>query len=160
MSDLELLYSDLKTLLATVTGNKYVALWNNQFERERENVSFLFPCTLIQFVPKEFSDLLNGVQKYDIDVVIHCGFKSFKTDDKAILAFKQEVYKKCHRFQSGTFSMMLRRGEVEDFDHDDIQDYQQIYSCTGTDHNKDTRPTVQATLTDDLTKSIQKPDTI
>lgn len=150
MSSLKDLYTELRTELEAITGIKYVRLWNNQFEREDVNEAFQYPCCLIEFEPTECRDLLNGVQQYDFIVCVHLGFESYKTEDIDILDLKQEVYKVLNRFNSATnmFSYLSRDSETQNFDHDNIQDYQIRFKVTGKDFDSDTRPNTNATVTD------------
>ena len=146
---LKTLYTEIRTQLESINGIKYVRLWNNQFERENENEAFQFPCCLIEFEPNECRDLLNGVQQYDFIVCIHLGFESYKTEDIDILDLKQQVFTKLGNFNSATkmFSIMCRESETQNFDHDNIQDYQIRFRLTGIDFDGDTRPNTNATIT-------------
>ncbi len=150
MSSLKTLYTEIRTKLEAITGIKYVRLWNNQFEREAVNEAFQFPCCLIEFEPTECRDLLNGVQQYDFVVCIHLGFESYKTEDTDILDLKQAVFVKLGNYNSttGMFSILSRESETQNFDHDNIQDYQIRFKVTGKDFDGDTRPNTDATITD------------
>lgn len=149
MSSLKTLYTELRTELESITGIKYVRLWNNQFERENINEAFQFPCALIEFEPSACRDLLNGVQQYDFIVCIHLGFESYKTEDIDILDLKQSVFTKLGNFNSATnmFSILSRESDTQNFDHDNIQDYQIRFKVTGKDFDGDTRPNTSATVT-------------
>lgn len=149
MSSLKDLYTEIRTELEDITGIKYVRLWNNQFERENVNEAFQFPCCLIEFEPTEGRDLLNGVQQYDFVVCIHLGFESYKTEDIDILDLKQQVFIKLGNFLSTTnmFSYLSRESETQNFDHDNIQDYQIRFKVTGKDFDGDTRPNTPVTVT-------------
>lgn len=149
MSSLKDLYTEIRTELEDITGIKYVRLWNNQFERENVNRAFQFPCCLIEFEPTEGRDLLNGVQQYDFVVCIHLGFESYKTEDIDILDLKQQVFIKLGNFLSTTnmFSYLSRESETQNFDHDNIQDYQIRFKVTGKDFDGDTRPNTPVTVT-------------
>lgn len=155
MSSLKDLYTEIRTELEAINGIKYVRLWNNQFERENVNEAFQFPCCLIEFEPTECRDLLNGVQQYDFIVCIHLGFESYKTEDTDILDLKQSVFVKLGNYNSttGMFSILSRESETQNFDHDNIQDYQIRFKVTGKDFDGDTRPNTDATITD-LTTNI------
>ena len=149
MSSLKDLYTEIRTELEDITGIKYVRLWNNQFERENVNEAFQFPCCLIEFEPTECRDLLNGVQQYNFVVCIHLGFESYKTEDIDILDLKQQVFIKLGNFLSTTnmFSYLSRESETQNFDHDNIQDYQTRFKVTGKDFDGDTRPNTPVTVT-------------
>ena len=141
------LYTVIKTRLETITALKKVGLWNNQFDKERENVSFGFPCAFIEFTNIIYEDLMNGVQRYEMDVNIHIGFKSFATEDTSILTTKQTINAKLHTYSDANAAYetrMLRRSESQDFSHDDIQDYIITYRVTGKDFGVTTLPTTEA----------------
>jgi len=143
-------YTAIKAQLTTykaALGLKFIGLWNNQFEREDVNVSIDYPCALVEFVNSDYEDLLNGVQRYEMDVNIHIGFKSFKNEDTAVLTLKQNINAKLHTFSSVTSqyeTRLLRRGESQNFVHDDIQDYIITYKVTGKDFGVTTLPTTVA----------------
>lgn len=156
MSSLKTLYTEIRTALEGIAGIKYVRLWNNQFEHGNDNEAFLFPCCLIEFEPTECTDLLNGVQMYNFVVCIHLGFESYKTEDIDILDLKQQVFITLNRFASSTnmFSYLSRESETQNFDHDNIQDYQIRFKVTGKDFDGDTRPSTSVTIPDIIITSI------
>jgi hypothetical protein len=146
------LYIAVKTILEAVTGIKYVALWNNQFERENENVSFNYPCCFIEFDNIGYSELLKGVQNVDMSVKIHLGFESYKTEDLDILDLKQSIYQALHTlsFQdsNGTTSKLLRRAETQNFDHTNIHEYILEFVCGGKDYSLQLEPKATVTVDD------------
>lgn len=139
------LYNALKTQIETLTSLKYVALWNNQFERENVNVPFNYPCCFIEFADFQYSEYLKGVQMYTGTVRLHLGFKSSKTEDTAILTLKQDLNAKVFFFQSGYNTKLLRRSETQNFDHENVQEYIIDYAVSGKDYTKD--------LTNDLVEA-------
>lgn len=153
------IFNDLKTRLGTIQGIKHVGLWNNQFARENVENAFLYPCVFIQFTNSNFRELTRGVEQFDSIITLHIGFESYKTEDTFILQLKQDVYKAVHRFQPNTgCSMLLRVDEREDFDHPNVQDYQQDYKTTIKDADANTNGTKTATLTPILTPTLVDPD--
>lgn len=159
-NEIGILYADVEAACLTVPGVKYVARYNNQFNNEKKNVAFGYPCILIEILPREHRELLMGVQQYDIDVVLHIGFTNLETNNIDVFEFKKNVYLKVNNLQSGFFSMLTRSSEEPDYDHDNVEVFKQTYFATGKDFDSDSRATTSASLTDDLTKSIQKPNTI
>ena len=141
------LYTALKTKIETLTTLKYVALWNNQFQSEKENVSFGFPNCFIEFTNINYTEMLNGNQLYSMDVVLHLGFESYKTEDTAILQLKQDLQAVVHYFQQGYNTKMLRRSEAQNFDHDNIQEYIITYAVSGKDFTTNKLPVTPATVT-------------
>jgi hypothetical protein len=140
------LYIALKAQLETITDLRYVGLWNNQYDHENDNVSFDYPNCFIEFTDIDYTELLQGVQKYHMHVRLHLGFESYKTEDIDILALKQAIQKKVHLFQEGYHTKMLRRGEVPNYDHDNVQEYIITYSVSGKDYSA-MPETKQATVT-------------
>lgn len=152
-------FNELKQRLKTIQGIKHVALWNNQFEREREENAFLFPCCFIEFNNSNFKDLLNGVQQFDSIVTIHLGFESYKDEDTFILQLKQDVYKAVHTVTCGvSATKLLRTEERQNFDHDNIQDYQIDFKTTIKDADASTIGTQSATVTPILIPSLVQID--
>jgi len=130
-------YNALKVQVETLTALKKVGLWNNQFERESENVSFNYPCCWIEFTDILYMDYLKGVQKYSMTVNFHLGFKSEKTEDTDILQLKQDLHLILQTFQTDYNSKLLRRAEIQNFDHDNVQEYILSYETSGKDYFED-----------------------
>lgn len=153
---LKTLYTELRTQLESISGIKYVRLWNNQFEHENDNEAFQYPCAFIEFEPTECKNLLSGVQQYDFIVCIHLGFESYKTEDIDILDIKQEVFSKLHRFNSTSkmFSLLLRDSDTQNFDHPNVQNYEIRFKVTGKDFEADSRNTTEAIVTTLTTTDI------
>jgi len=127
-------YNALKTKIQTLTALKFVGLWDNQFERENENVPFGYPCCFIEFTDITYYDYLKGVQKYDMTVNLHLGFESYKNEDTDILQLKQSLHNIVHTFQADFNTKMLRRSEIQNFDHTNIQEYILSYETSGKDY--------------------------
>lgn len=126
-----IVYNKLKEQLSMIQGLKTVGLWNNQFERESEENAFLYPCCFIEFNNEKFVDLTQGVQQFDSIITLHLGFESYKDEDTFILQLKQDVCRAIHTLQCGvSASKLLRVAERQNFDHDNVQDYQTDYKTT------------------------------
>jgi len=140
------LYNALKTRLEAVTALKYVALWNNQFEREDVNVSFNYPCAFIEFTDISYVDDLQLRQRCAMTVNIHVGFESYKTEDTSILTLKQTINKALHGKSLPNITKMLRRSETQNFDHTNVQEYIIGYEITGLDVESLDLPTTEAQI--------------
>lgn len=154
------LYNDLRTRIEAIHEIKHVRLFNNQFERENVENAFLYPCCFIEFKPSNYKDLLMGVQQYDLIVTLHLGFESYQDEDTEVLALKQMVYEKVHRFQTEYFSLLSRVEERQNYDHSNIQVYETDYKTTGKDFDADTRPTTQKLITPQVIGVIVKPNAL
>jgi len=149
------LYNAIKTRLEAIAALKYVTLWNNQFERESENVSFGYPCAFIEFTDINYVDDLNLRQRCNMTVNIHIGFESYKTTDTEILTLKQTVNAALHGKSIENQTRMLRRSETQNFDHTNVQEYIIGYEVTGNDITAMNLPTTEATVTNiDLTITL------
>lgn len=138
------LYNALKAQIETLTSLKKVGLWNNQFEREDINVAFGYPCCWIEFADIQYSDYLKGEQQVSMNVNLHLGFESYKTEDTAILTLKQQLHAKVQCLSVGSYwTKMLRRSEVQNFDHPNIQEYIITYAVSGKDYTTVTLPATQ-----------------
>ena len=140
------LYNALKTRLEAITALKYVALWNNQFEREDVNVSFNYPCAFIEFTDISYVDDLQLRQRCAMTVNIHVGFESYKTEDTSILTLKQTINLALHGKSLPNITKMLRRSETQNFDHTNIQEYIIGYEITGLDVESLDLPTTEAQI--------------
>ena len=151
------LYQDIKADLELVsyvdvnnsTQNiKTVALWRNQLERENIEQPFLYPAVFIELLPSNFMESSSkAYQQVDMTVRLHICFESYKTEDLDILALTDAVYAALQYKSYGTWGMMKRRNEEQNFDHDNVQDYVQDYLVSsGKDYIADKRPTTDATI--------------
>jgi len=138
------IYNDLKQRISTLAALKYVALWNNQFEREDVNVPFGYPCCFIEFADTSYVDDLNLRQRGTLQINIHLGFESYKTEDTDILQLKQDLNELIHGWSTINNTKFLRRSETQNFDHTNIQDYIISYQVTGLDISSVNLPTVDA----------------
>jgi hypothetical protein len=138
------IYNDLKQRISTLAALKYVALWNNQFEREDVNVPFGYPCCFIEFADTSYVDDLNLRQRGTLQINIHLGFESYKTEDTDILQLKQDLNELIHGWSTPNNTKFLRRSETQNFDHTNIQDYIISYQVTGLDITSVNLPTVDA----------------
>ena len=138
------IYNDLKQRISTLAALKYVALWNNQFEREDVNVPFGYPCCFIEFADTSYVDDLNLSQRGTLQINIHLGFESYKTEDTDILQLKQDLNELIHGWSTPNNTKFLRRSETQNFDHTNIQDYIISYQVTGLDLTSVNLPTVDA----------------
>lgn len=138
------IYNDLKQRISTLAALKYVALWNNQFEREDVNVPFGYPCCFIEFADTSYVDDLNLRQRGLLQINIHLGFESYKTEDTDILQLKQDLNELIHGWSTPNNTKFLRRSETQNFDHTNIQDYIISYQVTGIDISSLNLPTVDA----------------
>jgi len=141
------LYNQLKARLETLSALKYVRLWNNQFEREDVNVSFNYPCCFIEFADINYTDDLNGRQRVAMTVNLHIGFESYKTEDTDILQLKQDINELVHFWSTQNNTKFLRRSEVQNFDHTNIQEYIISYGVTGIDVSIMNLPTTEVYVT-------------
>jgi hypothetical protein len=146
-----ILYKDARERLETVCGIKYVRLFNNQFEREKKENPFLFPCALIEFKPSQHRNFPYLIQEYDLTMTVHIGWESYEDDDIAILTFKQEVYKALQGLQSEYYSVLTRTEERPPVEHDNIQDYQMDFFTRGMDYDADTRPKLKKIISPEVT---------
>jgi len=140
------IYNDLKQRISTLAALKYVALWNNQFEREDVNVPFGYPCCFIEFADTTYVDDLNLRQRGTLQINIHLGFESYKTEDTDILQLKQDLNELIHGWSTPNNTKFLRRSETQNFDHTNIQDYIISYQVTGLDLSSVNLPTVDANV--------------
>ena len=138
------IYNALKARISTLQDLKYVALWNNQYEREDVNVAFGYPNCFIEFPDAQYIDNLQGQQQGTLQINLHLGFESYKTEDTEILQLKQDLNELIHGWSTPYNSRFLRRSEVQSNDHTNIQEFIITYTMQGFDYSAMNAPTTEA----------------
>jgi hypothetical protein len=138
------IYNALKARIETLAALKYVALWNNQFEREDVNVPFNYPCCFIEFANADYIENLQGQQQGTLSIALHLGFESYKTEDTAVLQLKQDLNALVHNWSTPYNSRFLRRSEIQSADHTNIQEFIITYTLQGFDYSASSLPTTEA----------------
>ena len=138
------IYNALKARIETLATLKYVALWNNQFEREDVNVPFNYPCCFIEFANADYIENLQGQQQGTLSIALHLGFESYKTEDTAVLQLKQDLNALVHNWSTPYNSRFLRRSEIQSADHTNIQEFIITYTLQGFDYSASSLPTTEA----------------
>jgi hypothetical protein len=165
------IYNQLKARISTLQALKYVALWNNQFEREDVNVPFNYPCCFIEFPAADYIENLQGQQQGTMTIALHLGFESYKTEDTDILQLKQDLNQLVHGWSTPYNSKFLRRSEVQSADHTNIQEFIITYTMQGFDYSASSAPTTEALVAtlitnndpqmeDDVIRSGSIPDAV
>ena len=165
------IYNQLKARISTLQSLKYVALWNNQFEREDVNVPFNYPCCFIEFPAADYIENLQGQQQGTMTIALHLGFVSYKTEDTDILQLKQDLNQLVHGWSTPYNSRFLRRSEVQSADHNNIQEFIITYTMQGFDYSASSAPTTEALVAtlitnndpqmeDDIIRSGSIPDAV
>jgi hypothetical protein len=147
------IYNQLKARISTLAALKYVALWNNQFEREDVNVPFNYPCCFIEFPSADYIENLQGQQQGTLSIALHLGFESYKTEDTAVLQLKQDLNALIHGWSTPYNSKFLRRSEIQSADHTNIQEFIITYTMQGFDYSAMDGPTTEALVTTLITNN-------
>jgi hypothetical protein len=147
------IYNALKARIETLAALKYVALWNNQFEREDVNVPFNYPCCFIEFASADYIENLQGQQQGTLSIALHLGFESYKTEDTAVLQLKQDLNALVHNWSTPYNSRFLRRSEIQSADHTNIQEFIITYTLQGFDYSASSLPTTEALVTTLITNN-------
>jgi hypothetical protein len=165
------IYNLLKARIETLAALKYVALWNNQFEREDVNVPFNYPCCFIEFASADYIENLQGQQQGTLSIALHLGYESYKTEDTAILQLKQDLNALVHNWSTPYNSRFLRRSEIQSVNHTNVQEFIITYTLQGFDYTASSLPTTEALvstlitnnapqLEDDVIRSGAIPDSV
>lgn len=152
------IYNHLKARISTLQSLKYVALWNNQYERENENVAFGYPNCFIEFPAADYIENLQGQQQGTITIALHLGFESYKTEDTDILQLKQDLNQLIHGWSTPYNSRFLRRSEVQSNDHTNIQEFIITYTMQGFDYSASSLPTTEANVNTLITNNSPQLD--
>jgi hypothetical protein len=147
------IYNALKARIETLATLKYVALWNNQFEREDVNVPFNYPCCFIEFASADYIENLQGQQQGTLSIALHLGFESYKTEDTAVLQLKQDLNALVHNWSTPYNSRFLRRSEIQSVDHTNVQEFIITYTLQGFDYSASSLPTTEALVTTLITNN-------
>jgi hypothetical protein len=147
------IYNALKARISTLQSLKYVALWNNQFEREDVNVPFNYPCCFIEFASADYIENLQGQQQGTLSIALHLGFESYKTEDTAVLQLKQDLNALVHNWSTPYNSRFLRRSEIQSVDHTNVQEFIITYTLQGFDYSASSLPTTEALVTTLITNN-------
>ena len=147
------IYNQLKARIETLAALKYVALWNNQFEREDVNVPFNYPCCFIEFPSADYIENLQGQQQGTLSIALHLGFESYKTEDTDVLQLKQDLNALIHGWSTPYNSKFLRRSEIQSADHTNIQEFIITYTMQGFDYSAMDGPTTEALVTTLITNN-------
>lgn len=152
------IYNQLKARISTLQALKYVALWNNQYERENENVAFGYPNCFIEFPAADYIENLQGQQQGTMTIALHLGFESYKTEDTDILQLKQDLNQLIHGWSTPYNSKFLRRSEVQSNDHTNIQEFIITYTMQGFDYSSSSLPTTVADVNTLITNNSPQLD--
>jgi hypothetical protein len=152
------IYNQLKARISTLQSLKYVALWNNQFEREDVNVPFNYPCCFIEFPSADYIENLQGQQQGTLSIALHLGFESYKTEDTDILQLKQDLNALIHGWSTPYNSRFLRRSEIQSADHTNIQEFIITYTMQGFDYSAMDGPTTEVLVTTLVTNNSPQLD--
>lgn len=134
----QILYTGVKGLLEAVQVNdqqgrvmrfSVVELWRNNLVREPEDQPFKRRAAFIEFLPSNYMELSNGLQSYDMTMRVHLIFESYKDEDTDVWILADAAYRALQGKQFGYFGKIKRREEIEDFDHDNVQDYTIDFDC-------------------------------
>lgn len=143
----------------TVEGVRYVARWNNQMLRMTEHQAFDTPAIFIRFQPVNHSNTGGGlgIQEYDLGVSLYCFYGDFTGDGEKVEEFIQKVYIAAHRFvpsdELKTWGKLLRVGENEDEDYDQLQVQEIMFNAHVVDYSADNRYTKTKQLTENISVS-------
>lgn len=145
-------FLDLRDLLLSVDGVRYVQKWNNQLARTMkeggaEMQNFLYPAVFPAFITNDITQLGEGVQMYDpfifelhiLDWQIDAGDGSFE-QNLEIYELAKKIFQKVQKFQPGIISTedltgsCIRISETEDNDHNGVSHFIVRYRTTFVDN--------------------------
>lgn len=144
-------YQDLVTrLFAQVQGIKTVRLFNNQFETEKQESSFDYPCVFIEFVNLNYIEMSAKLQSVDLTIRFHIGYENLSlsqggvlfnsavvAEEIGFLVLRNNVFKALTHFQPYNCSEMMRTNEQLDSSHENVYVMMADYITSGIDDAKD-----------------------
>ena len=135
-------YEELKKhILSHIPQLRYIGLWNNQFIRGNNEPTtqqaFDYPCLFVEFNPMMQEDYMGGLQKYYYTIRLHLGTDCYLDNDFSIFDLKRKLYKHTNRWHIDNWSRLLRRNEILDYDHNNVNVYIIEYETTVIDYGTD-----------------------
>lgn len=138
------LYLSLRTKLETITGLKYVRLFNNQFERSNNDnpdgnneEAFPYPCAFIEF-PSDNEQVSAGAgaKRLNVIVRVHIGFESYKLEDLEVFDLVTLVQDALEGHTDTSFTPLAYSAQRMDYDHNNVYVYQFDFKTTYSDDTK------------------------
>lgn len=134
------IYQDIKSKLESVSGVKYVGLWNDQITRGHKMT--LLPAVFVEFHPVTYEDMNNYIQEADdLRFILHIVQKITKDNDTQLMQLSQDIYKALQQSYS-------RVSETPAHGFESIADYMVEFSTRIED--EDAKPDTQTTTKPDL----------
>jgi hypothetical protein len=121
---------------AEVPKIKTFRLFNNQFAKEGVEKAFAFPALMVEFVDLNYTAKSESLQEADTNIILHLGFASLKTEDRAVFELVQEVHQAVQAFYGlDLFSPLNRTRDQQDTDHDGVIVWQTTYTTLLSDNS-------------------------
>ena len=127
------LYNDIVTALDGVTEIKTKGIFNNQFDREEEEMAKAYPCCFIEFANIGWTQTQQrpiskvNVQKQqradDFIITIHIGFEDLQDETANFIDIDpiiQKVYLALQDLTGEYYSVLNRVAERQDTDHNNV----------------------------------------
>ena len=124
------IYTDIKArILDQVKEIKHVLLFNNQFEKDKEEQAFTYPNAFVEFSQLIWNTNGQQTQKGEMQLTIHLGFESLKyeADNFDII---QSVFVALQGYSNGCYTGLNRIQEEQDTDHDNVIIWKIIFETT------------------------------
>ncbi len=128
------IYTDVRDRIATTLSEeiKTVAMFNRQFDNERTEIPFLFPCVFVEFSDISYTTEASAIQKGKIEMTLHVGFHQL-IEDLTMFDIQQAVTAKIHGWSAGNVGSWTRVREIQDTAPGNVIDWQIVFNSTFTD---------------------------
>jgi len=133
MSAKRKIYDAFNTLLKESGVVKTFKLFNNQYNNEPTEKTFLYPSAFLEFASVPYITRTDGVQIAEGSILrLHIGFESLEDNDLDVLDTLEGVFLALQgqEHTEGAFGALKRVNEAQDVDHDRVQVWQMDFETT------------------------------
>jgi hypothetical protein len=116
------LYDNIKARITELVPEiKTVRLFNNQFEKEKTENAFDYPCLFVEFMSLPWETKSKGLQEAAAVIRLHLGFESLETEEREIFSLAEKVHQNIQKHSAADlFTNLTRINEMPDGDHDAV----------------------------------------
>jgi hypothetical protein len=131
-----ILNNAIKAKIQALEGFEWGGLFNNQFDEEATEDATRYPIVYAEYSPIEWSAATGNnknLQKGDVEVILHIGFKTLKKDNDEVLSLVDQVFAALHGYGSEDFDPLRRIREIQDTQYNNVLVWLLTFKTTLTD---------------------------
>ena len=145
MSSIKDVFVDVKSKIEEITEINHVAVFNNQIEKSLEDqnkeLPFLYPACFIHFENIDYTDLPEGIQEGEGDMIVNVADWNLVESETNIFDLKTLVHQKIHLLKdtSDKYAVIRRDEEEMNTDHAGVNVYEMTYQIKFIDDTTQTQ---------------------